>query len=242
MQASAAPRLFSASTLKHEQRSVRTASGMTCNVCKGVAMCQDCRAWKAPKEFRSEQVVCKRCQKIKCSSCDTHIAPLDFHVDDRRNYFSHNRNVRCKLCKTKGLVGKGNNTYKTCSSCGLSLAALAFRGSRGGTRQDTCKECELVRCAACSVEKTRAQFDVNSAKNFFSHHQNVVCNTCKGLGCSSRDTQRYRCKGACGKLLGHQKFNFGSSEKTQSGRSTNIVLQCVYQVRRGQRSFFYIET
>jgi hypothetical protein len=59
--------------------------------------------------------------------------------------------VRCKLCKTKGLVGEKNNTYKTCSSCGLSLAVLAFRGSRGGTRQDTCKECELVRCAACSV-------------------------------------------------------------------------------------------
>ena len=127
---------FSASTLKNETRSVRTKSGMTCNVCKGVAMCTDCRAWKAPNDFRSEQVVCKRCQKIKCSSCDTHIAPLKFDVNDRRDDFSHNRNVRCKLCKTKGLVGKHNNTYKTCSSCGLSLAVLAFRGSRGGARQD----------------------------------------------------------------------------------------------------------
>ena len=121
---------FSASTLNNEKRSVRIASGMTCNVCKGVAMCQDCRAWKAPNDFRSEQVVCKRCQKIKCSSCDTHSAPHDFDANDRKHYFGHNRHVRCKLCKAKGLVGKSNNTYKTCSSCGLSLAVFALRGSR----------------------------------------------------------------------------------------------------------------
>ena len=74
-------------------------------------------------------------------------------------------------------------------------------------RTHVCKDCELMPCTSCSLEKPLADFDAMSVCNFFRNQQRVVCNACKALGCSGKDPQLYSCTRSCGQRKGSKYFD-----------------------------------
>ena len=128
------------------------------------------------------------------------------------HFFHDGQNVSCLKCRKdgaspwKGLHRTQGKNLRECVRCKKSKMQSMFRTSRGN-HSNTCKECEVVRCASCCVEKRTTCFNAKSVANHFQHDRDIVCAECEEKGCSNKDPKLYQCTGQCGAEHGHKMFN-----------------------------------
>ena len=229
---------FRATAVQHRNRN----KTVICNVCQDLRKCDKCQAWCQPTAFRTARGVqldtCKACMGIDCSACGKNLSTDSFTLHDIRNYLTLCLNVVCSTCAAdgkkakKGQARRNSKVLKACSVCQISKPAfLAYRLVKG-TYSEVCKECETVRCSACSADVKATLFKQVQLNNYFSLGQGILCGRCSAKGCTLRDTQSYRCTD-CTKTFGRTKFNETSLKNFK--KDSRSVLACKDCYDRAQR-------
>ena len=126
--------------------------------------CTKCGVYQRLSAFRwttrrGREDICRSCQLVPYAVCAATLSSGNVADSNTRSYFN-SAGAKHMTC----LVRKG---YR-CTKCGGYQCLSAFRWTKKRGREDICRSCELVPCAACAAMLSSMSFAASDIRTYFN--------------------------------------------------------------------------
>ena len=172
-----------------------TAVASASRVQKSTTLCAGCAKWRRTSHFQGRASTCNPCARITCTGCGRSKKPRQYRRQDIGNYMKQRGNTRCRACRRREYFRRCR-----CTECGVYQHVSAFRWTKRRGREDICRSCEMVPCAACPAMLSSGNCEDSHVCSYFNsvgakHMTCLVCKVCRCTKC-----------GACTAMLSNGSF------------------------------------